>query len=343
MGSYPWKTRGVVLTAPMLRDVGTVCRFIENYLAGHIDLIVLQTRYRYRFTSHPECVSCEPLAEEDVKQILRSCRNAGIRLIPKMNLFGHQSGIHNIPSDGILHGGSGKVLTESDGLLRAYPQFDETPEEETVFYSRHLCPTHPDIKPVVFDLMDELLDVFEADGIHIGCDEAFTIGVCPRCRQMTAAQLYSDWINAIGGHVRARGAELLVWSDRLLDGRAMHYGAYEGSENGTYPAVDTVDKKTVLCDWHYEDRSAYGWEYPSVDLFAEKGFQMFISPWRNPENAKRFIDYARAHDRGHVRGVLATTWCNSGELAGYMMNGESYRWPRIPGISETLKMMFDLP
>lgn len=341
--SYPWKTKGLVLTAPMLRDVDTVCTFLERYLAGKVNFVVMQTRYRYRFASHPECVGCEPLSEEDVKKLVCACRNAGIRLIPKMNLLGHQSGVHNIPSDGILHGGHGRALTDPDGLLRAYPQFDETPDEEEVYYSRTLCLSHPEVKPVLYDLIDELLDVYEADGIHIGCDEAFAIGQCPRCKGKDPARLYADWVNAIGDHVRARGAELLLWSDRLLDDSAVHFGAYESSANGTHPAIDLVNKKTVLCDWHYGNRSAHEPAYPSVDIFAEKGFEMFLSPWKSPENAAAFIKYAAEHDKGHIRGVLATTWCNSGELARYMMNGDRYYWMNIPAIAETLKTIYDLP
>lgn len=337
MYETPWKTKGVMLTAPLIRDVDTVCEFIDRYLAGKVDLIALQIRYRYRFTSHPECMGQEPLSYEDVKKIVGVCKKAGIRLIPKVNLLGHQSGIHNIPSDGILHGGAGKVRTDYDGLLRAYPQFDETPDDEEVLYCRTLCPSHPDLPAVVFDLIDELMDVFEADGIHIGCDEAFNIGLCPRCREKDHAVLFADWVNTVGEHVRSRGAEMMVWGDRLLDRDTTGYGEYEAAKNGTAPAIDLVDKRTVLCDWHYEDWKSF----PSVDQFGEKGFPVLISPGWKVDNVKKFLDYAREHDHRNIRGILATTWCNSGELARYMMYGEKNRWPRVPAIAEMLRMLFE--
>lgn len=341
MEAYPWRSKGIVLTAPMLRDVELVCEFIEKYLAGKVDLVILQTRYRYRFTSHPECIGGEPLSREDVKKLLAAARRAGIRLLPKMNLFGHQSGIHNVPTDGILHGGLGCVPTEPDGLLRAYPQFDETPELKDVYYSRHLCPSHPEILPVVLDLVDELLDVFEADGIHIGCDEALTICKCPRCREKDPGKLFADWVDAIGDHVRARGAELLIWGDRLLDDRVMPTGGWSSSANGTHTAVDLINKKTVICDWHYEDRSAYADPYPSVNVFGEKGFEIYISPWNELEPAKAFVEYAKKHDSGRIRGVLATTWCNSGELAGSILYGRRTLWPKTPGVAEVVRYLLE--
>ena len=341
MKNYPWKTRGIVLTAPMIRDVDLVAEFIEKYLAGKVNLLVLQTRYRYQFRSHPECIGCEPLSYENVKTLVRAAKKAGIRLIPKMNLMGHQSGLHNVPSDGILHGGSGLAFTDPDGLLRAYPQFDETPEEKEVFYSRQLCPSHPDILPVVLDLADELMDVFEADGIHIGCDEAFHICKCPRCRGREPGEVFGTWVESIGRHVRARGGELLIWADRFLDDSVMHYGEWAASANGTHTAVDLVDKSTVMCDWHYDSREKHGNTYPSVDFFAEKGFEMFLSPWNELEPAKAFVEYARAHDKGHVRGVLATTWCNSGELAAHILRGRPTLWPKMPGIVEVLRYLLE--
>ena len=341
MDNYPWKTKGIVLTAPMIRDVELVARFIEEYLAGKVNLIVMQTRYRYQFRSHPECIGGEPLSYENVKALVRAARNANIRMIPKMNLLGHQSGLHNVPTDGILHGGLGCVPTEPDGLLRAYPEFDETPELRDVYYSRHLCPSHPKILPIVLDMVDELMDVYEADGIHIGCDEGLTVCKCPRCRDRDPGDVFGGWVESIGQHVRAGGGELMLWADRFLDDKLVHYGEWGSSANGTHRAIDIVSKSTVMCDWHYESRAEFGNAYPSVDLFGEKGFEMFISPWNELQPAKDFIAYAKAHDRGHIRGVLATTWCNSGELAAHLLDGRPTLWPKLPGVVEVLKYLLE--
>ena len=43
--------------------------------------------------------------------------------------------------------------------------------------------------------MDERLDAFQADVLHVGCDEVFEIGHCPRCRGIPTATLLADWIN----------------------------------------------------------------------------------------------------------------------------------------------------
>ena len=293
----PWETKGIVLTAPLREEVDNTVKFIDEYLAPNgCNLICLQIRYRYQFKRHPECMGYDPLSEEDIKKIVRVCKKNGIRLLPKMNLHGHQSGQPNIPTDGILHGHHEKIPDIRDGLLRAYPEFDEQPNEPA-FYSRSLCMTNPLVKIILFDLIDELLEVFEADGMHIGCDEVLNIGLCPECKKYSNAKLFGDWVTAIHDHLASRGAEMLIWGDRFLNSKETGYQEFESSANGTDPAIDVVPKDILICDWHYEKQT----EYPSLAVYKNKGFRMLISPWRIMEHTNNFINYAKEHDEGQVR------------------------------------------
>ena len=115
-----WKTKGIVLTAPLTDEIDEVVKFIEEFLAPRgFNLLVLQVRYRYQFKKHPELWGYDPLSLADVKKLLNACKRHGIRLLPKMNLIGHQSGFPNQPTDGILHGHHDVVDDIRDGLLRA--------------------------------------------------------------------------------------------------------------------------------------------------------------------------------------------------------------------------------
>ena len=290
--NYPagWEFRGICINAPKPSEVGLFVRFIHERLAKDgINKLVLLTRYRYAFETHPECRSDDPISKSDVAAIKVACDEHGIELIPKMNLFGHQSTKNKGPFD---------------GLLRGFPQFDETPERDEVEYCRSLCPSDPECLKVVLDLVGEMADAFEAKTFHIGCDEVFEIGLCPRCRKKTTAQLFSEWVTAIHDFLAAKGIRTMMWGDRLLDGAATGFGRWEASKNGTEAAIDTVPKDILIGDWHYEDMKAY----PSVEVFAEAGFDIVLCPWRYKENAIKFIEYAKAHDKGNIKGVMETTW-----------------------------------
>lgn len=334
----PWKTKGITLTAPLTKEVDDVVEFIDKYLAPNgCNLIVMQVRYRYKFQLHPECWGYDPLSKDDVKKIVNVCKKNNIRLIPKMNLHGHQSGIHNEPTDGILHGHEQSIPDFPDALLRAYPFLDETPNDKTVFYSRSLCTTHPLTKQIIFDLIDELIEVFEADGFHVGLDEVFHLGLCPECSKYSTAQLFADWVNTLYNHLKEKNIEMFMWSDRLLNSQKTGYNKFNASRNGTDGAIDMIPKDIMLCDWHYYTRG----NFPSVDVFGDAGFRMLITTMRVKDSALDFIKYATEHDQGHVDGLLFTTWFGSGELARCILYGAEGKWKYANEICETLRYLFE--
>ena len=68
--NLPWKTKGIVLTAPLSHEIDDVVKFIDEYLAPNgCNLICLHIRYRYRFKRHPECMGYDPLSFDDVKKL----------------------------------------------------------------------------------------------------------------------------------------------------------------------------------------------------------------------------------------------------------------------------------
>ncbi len=324
---YPseWKTRGLCITAPKPADVGLFLRFIRERLAcDGINTLVLLTRYRYAFETHPECRGNDPLSHSDVAAIREACGEYGIELIPKMNLLGHQSG---------------RTRDTLDGLLRGFPQFDETPEQDEVEYCRSLCPSDPACRSVVLDLVGEMADAFGAKTFHIGCDEVFEIAKCPRCREHSTAGLFAGWVGAIHDALAARGVRTMMWGDRLLDGTATGYGRWEASQNGTDAAIGMLPKDILICDWHYENMEAY----KSVEVFAEAGFEMLLCPWRYRDNAVKFIEYAKAHDGGNIRGVMETTWCDPAALIRVLLgipDDKEYGSDNHKYVAETYRTLF---
>lgn len=332
-----WKTKGIVLTAPLSWEIDDVVKFIDEYLAPHgFNMIVMQVRYRYQFKKHPEVWGYDPLSLDDLKKLLSVCRKNNIKLVPKMNLIGHQSGFPNEPTDGILHGHNEVVADIKDGLLRAYPDFDEQANEKEILYSRSICLSSKAAKIVVCELIDELMDAFEADMIHIGCDEVFNAGLCPECSKKSRAELISNWINSINEHVKKRNGKILIWGDRLLSSKETGYDRWEASDNGSEAAIDMLSRDIMICDWHYNKYE----NYPSVDVFGKAGFKMLICPWRDKENAEAFIGYAKNHDTGHIEGILATTWCASGDLAKRILFGQKGRWLHTEQIADTLESLY---
>jgi hypothetical protein len=200
--------------------------------------------------------------------------------------------------------------------LTKYPELDETPaapRDNKGLYCRSWCPLHPRTNPMVFETIDELAEAFEADAFHAGMDEVFLIASpeCPRCKGKDPAEVFARTVNDLHKHlVGEKKLTMLMWGDRLIDGAKTHYGKWEGSENGTAPAIDHIPKDIILCDWHYEVRTSY----PSVHTFQEKGFRVWPSSWKNKEAALAFLDDAHRDSSDRMLGQLCTTWIGAESL-----------------------------
>ena len=263
-------------------------------LAGlGINAIVTEINYGFAFQSHPELRGPNPCTNEQIGKLVAECKKHRVRLIPQFQCLGHQSWSRNTAP-----------------LLTKYPQFDETPglyPENKDIYCRSWCPLHPEVNPIIFSLMDELIAAFEADALHVGMDEVFLIGedACSRCKGKSKAELFAKAVNDYHKHlVDEKHIEMLMWGDRLIDANQIKYGKWESSANGTAPAIDRVPKDIIICDWHYEPRPAY----ESVPMFLEKGFRVWPASWKNAEASKALVDYSLTQKNPRMLGHLNTTW-----------------------------------
>ena len=308
----PLAWRGLHLMDSGAAGLPGLRRLVDEVLAPrHANVLVYEIDYNFRFASHPELAGPDAWSGSQAKELADACAAAKIRLIPMINCLGHQS------------------WKEPPGaLLKAHPEFEEPPGGTAPqaklgakeFYCRSWCPRHPQVNSFVGDLVDELLDAFRGDAFHAGMDEVYVIAseACPRCRGADPAVLYAEAVNALHGRIAARGASMLMWGDRLLDGKATGYGDWEGATNGTDRAIDLIPKDIVVCDWHYEPLQAY----PSLEILPGKGFRTWPTVWRNLEGARKFMAAASGRGDPKVLGVLTTVWFPAARLLGALFGGD---------------------
>ncbi|HEY2930234.1 MAG TPA: family 20 glycosylhydrolase [Acidobacteriota bacterium] len=301
----PLPVRGLHLSAPRPAELADALKFIREALPREgVNLLVLEIGYRYQFTKRPEVVDAGALSREDVKAIVEACRTAGVRLIPEINLLGHQSWART-----------------THGLLRSHPEFDETPDkypDNQGIYCRSYCPLHPEVHAVIFDVIDELAEACEADAFHVGMDEVFLLGEddCPRCKGRNKAELFAQEVRALRDHLAQSGRTMWMWGDRFLNGEANGLGKWEADSSGTSAALRQIPKDIVICDWHYETAP------PTASYFALEGFTVVSSPWRRPGVALAQLELIR-HARknapaavgSRMLGMLQTTWGGMGAFA----------------------------
>jgi len=311
--------RGFCIAAPSPSEHARFMAFIEKELAPKkVNTLILRVDFNYQYTSHPELRDSSALSNEQVKQMVKLCKASGINLIPQINLLGHQS-----------------WASQTTNLLRVYPQFDETPQvampakyvwpNSDGLYCKSYCPLHPDVHKVVFALVDEIMDAFEATDFHAGMDEVFYIGhdQCPRCKGKNKAILFADEVAKIRNHLAMKDQKLWIWGDRLLDGKETGIGMWEASENNTFPAVDMIPKDVMICDWHYERSD------PTAAYLAMKGFNVITCVWNKPQVAmSQFEDYktfkAKVNPKlaARYRGMMQTVWSGAGRYLNAVENAK---------------------
>ena len=96
------------------------------------------------------------LTQEEVRDLADYCRERMLEVIPEVPSLGH-----------------------CDYLMMGHMDIAERPEDP---YADTYCPSNPASYELLFDVLDEVIEVFNPEVINIGHDEYYTIGVCEKCR-----------------------------------------------------------------------------------------------------------------------------------------------------------------
>lgn len=317
--------------APRPSEVATFVKFINEDLSKTpVNSLFLHINYKYQFKRHPEILEKDALSFADIKKILDACQKHNVTLIPVMNLLGHQSW----KQDNI------------SALLRAYPQFEENPGDKILdknFYCRSYCPLHPQVHAVVFDLLDELIDVFEAKAVHVGLDEVFILGEdsCSRCKGKNKAELFAGEVTKIYNHLSSKKVSMYMWGDRLLDGETTGLGMWAASKNGTFPAIDLIPKDIIICDWQYTTAP------PTPSYFAIKGFKVISCSFQFPEVAQQqllsTVNIRKSVNptiKSRMLGIMHTYWSTFDSFYRCYKDGNCDN-EKIDGAIKTFKTLYN--
>jgi hypothetical protein len=285
------------------KDLEAVEGQLGDLAARGVNVLVLEVDYGFEFRSHPELRIAEKvITRAGARRFVAACRKRGIRVIPEFQSFGHQS-----------------WAKDTWPLLTKYPELDLTPgafPRNEGIYCREWDPLNPRVLEIVKALVDEIVDAFDADALHVGMDEVFLIGsdASPSTRGKDPAEVFAKAVNDMYAHVvKKRRLLMLMWGDRLIDAERYDYGEWESSRNNTWPAIYMIPKDIVIADWHYEKRGSY----PSLPLFLDKGFRVLPTSFKDVEASRGLIEYAQGLGRSGILGHLFTSWSRVEKLADW--------------------------
>jgi len=257
--------RGVHLYLPAPADIPFTKRLIKHILSpcGY-NTIILEMGAGMRFDSHPEVNEAfreaaaktasgqwpplphhevaggQLLEKEDVRDLVAYARGFGIEVIPEIQSLSHiqyltlaHPDIAELPADGVS-------THTTDDRLADIPPSD--------FYAHSACPSNPKSWQIVFDLIDEILDVVQpTQYVHMGHDEVYQIGICPICSKVDPAELFAQDVIRYHDYLATKGLKMMIWADMLQP------IGENNQPKATVRAVSMLPRDIVLLDfiWYF--------------------------------------------------------------------------------------------
>lgn len=221
-----------------------------------------------------------------------------------------------------------EVLPEVPALSHAYylvcphPELAERDDDP---YPDTYCPSNPASYELLFDVMEEVIEVFQPRIIHIGHDEVYSYGLCRRCKGKSGAELIAYEVNTIHEFLAKKGIRTAMWGDKLMNiivggrnqggrerrvrggGWFKDQGEYVMAE--TYQSVHSVPKDILILDWYWALDS------DSEQYFASYGFEEVFGNFGQNFGPAQFTNWEHRGSAEHVLGAEVSTWCAVSEYA----------------------------
>lgn len=284
--------RSVHCYLPAVEDLPFFYRFIDLLLYTGYNALILEIDGALEFKSHPEIneywlkyaksvqeYNSKPYVMSSigtrVRNAVHSSWTANGTVVPQQAMrdftaYCKERYIEVIPEV--------PALSHSDYILGCHPEFAECQDELSPDTA---CPQNDKFYDLVFDLYDEVIDVFDAKTVHIGHDEWWVICQCEKCKDKNPADLYSASVNRCHNYLKSKGVQSMMWGEKFLHiqdrNGEYHCAAYKKTwAVPTYSKIDIVGKKIDLYErlWYVPDESvlpdnAIPFEIPAVDNLLE--------------------------------------------------------------------------
>ncbi len=228
------------------------------------------------------------LEKDDVRELVSYFKDAGIAVIPEVQSFGHVQYLT------YAHPEVAEKI-ELDYEVKDTRFEDARPSQ---FYDHCYCPSNPKSYELIFDIIDEIIEVTEPEYVHIGHDEIYHIGLCRECAKKNIADIFYEDVKKLYDYITAKGKRVMMWSDHLHAARTPH-------TKFTAPAIDRIPKDIIMLDFtwyfHLEDDI-------ETELL-DAGFKVAIGNLYS----SHFPRYNSRIARGGMIGGQTSLWCKTNE------------------------------
>lgn len=228
--------------------------------------------YYLKNSIHSENAGGGVLSQATVKELVRYCEERFMEVIPEM------------PS-----------LSHSDYLLTRHKEFAERKDD---LYPDTYCSAQPGVYQLLFDLLDEVIEVFQPKRLNIGHDEVFSLCLCELCKDKDPAVVFAEDIKKIHAFLKQRNVGTMIWAEELInciDNTGVAWaGAYREIKHPKtgeitqiikpiHPAIDMIPNDIELMHWYWS------LEEDTEKEFKKRGFSVYFGNFE-PLRVKNIVN-----------------------------------------------------
>ncbi len=294
-----------------------------------------------RNSTHTFNAGGEVLSREEVRELVDYGRSLGLEMIPE------------IPS-----------LSHSEHILGCYPSLAENKADDAPTCA---CPLNEDLYPIVFDLYDEAIEVFDAKTVHMAHDEWWVYCVCDKCKDKDPGELFAYNVNKCYDYLKKKGVKGVIWGDSLVGIQDRVTGEVHGAYHKpaytqkTDKYMDLMGKMLPMYKKEWTPDMSKPWPADAIDSTMKDRTRSFylvdpeirIFNWYyagNPEIRDPFLAGGRYAVYGNyqpmrtlrwkervqagIRGFSVSNWIDSTEV-------ETMRWGATSAVGFAAIQAFD--
>ena len=257
----PYKEmRGVHLYLPDRQNIPFFKSLVKNILIPyHYNQIFLEFAGGMRFDRHPEIsegwlrgnalakagkippfphgsvANGELLEKDEVRELCDFVHDLGFELIPEVQSLGHVQYIT------YAHPDVAEIDPEADKTATDERTADVPP---SLFYKHSYCPQNKKSYEIIHDLIDEIVEVARPKRyVHMGHDEVYQLGLCPKCREIAPDLLYEADVMDLYRYLAKKGLGMMLWADMVQP----------VSKYRCFPCLERLPKDIVWLDfiWYF--------------------------------------------------------------------------------------------
>jgi len=251
--------------------------------------VPLGPQNRFQASVHTELGGGGWLSKEEVKDIVEFARSHFMNVVPEIQSLSH-----------------------AYYLVLAHRDIAEIPEAD---WPDSYDPSNPKSYELLFDVIDEYLEVFQPEWVHIGHDE-WRAGV-----KGNTGELFGEDVLKNYRYLKSRGVKTMMWADHLVSGHNMEGRMPKEREEGVLYAYPSTEGAAEIISAEAKDILMLNWSWgvdpTSDDQLRGHGWKQIFG---NFSGGTKYEQWRERLSPDDVLGAEMSTWCLADELS-YGQNG----------------------